>query len=160
MTDKFKESLAFVIKYYRRNAFQPDEKMFKIVPSRLHRWRRIAVAASVVFGVLLASAFLYVNLNRITPSESLQEEIQEPVLSPEIPEVKVVKRIEFKNATLQQVALAINETYGVEVIGYNQYNDVRITLSYEGTAEDLVGTINDLLGIELTISEDNTEREK
>ncbi len=154
MTEKFKESLEFVIRYYRRDAFRPDDELFRVESLRKPRWRRTAIAASIAVGVLAASAFLYVNLTRVAPEAPAQEETT--VVAP-VPEVKAeneVKRIEFKDATLKEVATAIAETYGVEVEGVDAQSDVRLTLSYEGTAEDLVATINELLGTKLRIASD------
>lgn len=159
MTDKFKESLDFVVKYYRRDAFLPDDELFRMEPLRRPWWRRTAIAASVAIGVLAASAFLYVNLTRVS------SEPQMPEQTVTVPEVKVkveteVRRIEFKDATLKQVAGAIEATYGVEVEGIDADGDMKLTLSYEGTAEDLMETINELLGTSLRINESGSVTDK
>ena len=61
------------------------------------------------------------------------------------------RRIEFKDTPLPKVAEAIAETYDVEITGIRPGDNTRLTLSYEGTAEDLVATINELLGTRLRI---------
>ena len=159
MTDKFKESLEFVVKYYRRDAFHPDDELVRVVSVRRPWWRRTAIAASVAVGVLAASAFLYVNLTRVSSEPQMPEQT---VVAPEM-EVRVeteVKRIEFKDATLRQVAEAIEDTYGVEVEGIDSNSEIKLTLSYEGTAEDLVETINELLGTSLRINESGSVTDK
>ncbi|MDE5882579.1 MAG: hypothetical protein K2H60_12690 [Muribaculaceae bacterium] len=159
MTDKFKESLEFVVKYYRRDAFRPDDELFRVVPVRRPWWRRTAIAASVAIGVLAASAFLYVNLTRVSSEPQMPEQT---MTAPEVKE-KVeteVKRIEFKDATLRQVAEAIEDTYGVEVVGIDSNSEIKLTLSYEGTADDLVETINELLGTSLRINESGSVTDK
>ncbi|MDE6337239.1 MAG: hypothetical protein K2J63_07345 [Muribaculaceae bacterium] len=159
MTDKFKESLDFVVKYYRRDAFQPDDELFRVVPVRRPWWQRTAIAASVAVGVLAASAFLYVNLTRVSSEPQMPEQT---VTAPGV-EMRVeteVKRIEFKDATLKQVAEAIEATYGVEVEGIEANGEIKLTLSYEGTAEDLVETINELLDTSLRINESGSVTDK
>ena len=46
----------------------------------------------------------------------------------------------------------INETYNVKVTGLPESpEEYRLSLHYEGTASDLVETINEILGTELTV---------
>ena len=48
------------------------------------------------------------------------------------------------------MAAEIEKVYGVK-LGNVPDDDIRLSLSYEGTAADLVDTINDLLGTEIEI---------
>lgn len=154
MTEKFKESLDFIVKYYRPNAFRTDDNLFCDVPvHQLPWWRRTAIAASIGIGILAASAFLYYNLKTVTNEQTVQEQVTLAPTEPEVIFENEVKRIEFKDETLQEVATAITDTYGVEVDGIGEAKEIRLTLSYEGTAEDLVATINDLLGTNLKIAD-------
>lgn len=61
-----------------------------------------------------------------------------------------IKRIEFDNRPIAVVAAEIEKVYGVK-LGNVPDDDIRLSLSYEGTAADLVDTINDLLGTEIEI---------
>ena len=158
MTDKIKRSLDFVVRFYRPNLFRPDG--WFIAPP-LPFWRRHAVAVAVIGVALAAAAAIttYVALRPQTPEkiemETSTPEVVEPdpVLTEEAPvieEAPAVKKIEFDNASLSEVVNAIEETYGVKVAG-STGNQPPLTLSYEGNAEDLVSTINDLLGTNLRI---------
>lgn len=64
-----------------------------------------------------------------------------------------MKRIEFADTPLDSVANRIEEVYGVKVHGRNSTDTMRLTLSYEGTAQDLVEAINLTLDTHLSISE-------
>lgn len=150
MTDKIKRSLDFVVRHYRPDAFKADGWF---IEAPLPFWRRHAVAASII-GIALAAAAAvttYVVLRSDAPAP-VEAPAPAPVETPvETPQpTQEVAKVEFDDASLSQVAAAIETTYGVKVAGLPA-EDHRLTLSYQGTAEDLVATINDLLGTKLTI---------
>lgn len=62
-----------------------------------------------------------------------------------------IERIEFHDAPLKDVASDIERVYDVKINNVPA-GDIRLTISYEGTAADAVETINDLLGTNLTVS--------
>ena len=70
------------------------------------------------------------------------------------PAAKVVRVIDFEEAPLTDVVEKIREVYGVEVVGLpanpGQYT---LSLHYEGSAIDLVETINDILDTDMTVIE-------
>ena len=68
----------------------------------------------------------------------------------EVPATEAVKDMKFEDAPLQEVVKAIEKEYGVKVSGATE-GQPHLTLSYRGTAEDLVAAINDLLGTNLKI---------
>ncbi len=152
MTDKIRRSLDFVVRYYRPGAFKPD--LWAFAPQKSF-WRRYAVAASVAGGILLAAAAVtaYVALNREeTPQTPLLDKPEPIKKTPEVtlPITPEIKKIEFNDASLPEVVKAIESVYGVKVNG-NTSGQPNLTLSYQGTAEDLISTINDLLGTNLSI---------
>ena len=67
--------------------------------------------------------------------------------------VDVSRKIEFTDAPLADVVKEIERVYEVHVVNVPEMGDYRLTLSYEGTAKDLVETINELLGTSLGIGE-------
>ena len=153
MTDQIKKSLQFVTKFYTPGVFHPDPSFIR---QGIPFWKRHAVAASFTGTALLAAAAVttYLALN---PSDSKQEipakEIKEDVPTDTIqesPRAEEVKKMVFEDAELSDVVKAIEKEYGVTVNG-NREGQPRLTLSYQGNAEDLVATINDLLGTNLTI---------
>jgi hypothetical protein len=64
----------------------------------------------------------------------------------------VAQRITFDDAPLSEVIIKIQETYNVTITNIPT-EEHRLTLSYEGTADELIETINDLLGTEMKIQE-------
>lgn len=144
--DKFNKSVNFVARHYRADAFKP--RSFFFGRSLAARWRRWGVAASVAVGVLTASACFYTFVLR--QPEAVEPQPIEQTVAPEQPARLVSQRIEFTDAPLTEVVAQIELTYDVTVenIPTAEY---RLTLSYEGTADDLISTINMLLGTALTI---------
>lgn len=149
MTDKIKHSLDFVVRFYRPGAFRPDGWF---IETPLPFWRRHAVAASIIGTVLVAAAAVttYVVLDHHSPATHTAPVPTTESPSVEIPVAVEVATVEFENASLSEVVAAIENTYGVKVTGMSN-TDTRLTLHYQGTAEDLVETINDLLGTNLKV---------
>ena len=146
---KYDDSLEFVTRHYRTGAFRPEQRFV-----RFASWRRPAVAASVAIGILAASAALYTYL---TPATDSTVPAETPAPAAKVENIStpagMVIRITFEDAPLSRVVAEIESAYCVKVGGIGDSGDLRLTLSYEGTADDLVETINDTLGTNLTIVE-------
>ncbi|MDE6100234.1 MAG: DUF4974 domain-containing protein, partial [Paramuribaculum sp.] len=68
---------------------------------------------------------------------------------------KQIRTIDFENAPLEEVVARISEVYGVSITDVPaEASDYRLSLHYEGNVVDLVGTINELLAIDLKIVEE------
>lgn len=153
MTDNMKKSLRFVTRFYSPGLLRPDPSF---ITKDLPFWKRHAVAASIIGTALVAAAAVttYVALTPDTPKTEVAAPAApaEPSVAPpqEIPAAEEVKRMKFEDADLSEVVKRIEEEYGVKVSGATD-GQPRLTLSYQGTAEDLVATINDLLSTNLTI---------
>lgn len=148
MTEKFKKSLSFVVSHYRPGAFVPQSVFAAPRPW----WRRTAVAASVAAGVLVASALVYTyvaDVNTVTPAPPAVE-IAAPAPAPATAESVI--RLEFTDMRLSEVVDNIERAYNVEISGMTDAEaDLRLTLSYEGDAADLVTAINEILGTTLSV---------
>lgn len=152
------ESISFVSRHYRADAFDRRRMLADITGQRTRRgfWLRpLNVAASVGAAIFVAAACV------IAYHSYNDDRNQSPAPSIEKSEVKAVtpavaksERIDFSDAPLSEVAVQIEKVYGVTIINVPQ-TEYRLTLSYEGTAADLIQTINDLLGTDLQI--DNPE---
>lgn len=59
-------------------------------------------------------------------------------------------RLEFNDAPLSEVVDGVENAYGVTLTNVPE-DDLRLTLSYEGTAQDFIETVNELLGTEIRI---------
>lgn len=150
MTEKINESIKFVAKHYRPDSFLPT---MRFVPVSFWR-RRGAVAAAVAAGILVVSACVYMLLPVAETTRQLSPEPPATTAAPSPASSEyVVKSIEFTDAPLAEVVKAIEDTYNVKISGLEEGCKVRLTLSYEGTAADLVETINELEGTKLTIEE-------
>lgn len=144
MNTKYKESLDFVVRHYRPGAFIPSAN-FARRRLRIPLW-----AAACAAGILVASACVCTIWLQPREEEALRPApaVEQPVADSSAS----VRRIEFNNAPLSEVIAATEECYGVRIGSVTpEEADLRLTLSYEGTAEDLVATINDLLDTNLTI---------
>lgn len=148
MTQKLQDSMEFVTRHYRTGASLPTRRFATVIG-----WRRPAIAASIAAGVLAASAAYFVYFKGNAPSEAPAAAPVEATAAPQVeaPTLRV-ERIEFADVPLGRVALEIESVYGVKLSPLSEAEaSQRITLSYEGTAADLVATINSLLGTDITI---------
>ena len=152
---KINDSFHFVVRFYRPGAFRADRNpsgILYISPVKSW-WRRYGIAASFAGVALLASAIVigyYASHESPSAAPMVEETTTRPV-SPAGAEEKI-QRIEFTDVPLRQVVAKIEEVYGVKIEGLEPGDTHRLTLSYEGTATDLVDTINDTLGTNLTIA--------
>lgn len=65
-----------------------------------------------------------------------------------------VKVIDFENTPLPEVVERIKEVYGVDVSGVPaDAAGYRLSLHYQGEADDLISVINDILGTDMKIEE-------
>lgn len=152
--NKYEESEQFVARHYKPGAFSSASAWRRMGLSghsfRIGRWR--AVAAASVLAVLTVSACIYFTKTAINepkvaaPTQTVQQPKHTSAATAE------VKVIEFDDAPLADVVAKIEETYGVK-IGNIPSEDYRLTLRYEGTAADLIATINDILDTNLTIAQ-------
>ncbi len=155
MSEKQKESIRFVIRHYSAGAFKAGRgRWHEYIPAEPW-WRRrgIAAAAGCVVLAAAASAGLYFGLS---PSKQVPETTSPPPVVQQPDSVcgstERSIAISFRDAPLKQVCSEIENVYGVELAGIPD-TDTTLTLEYEGTAYDLVCTINDLLGSNIRIDE-------
>ena len=145
--EKFDENISFVARHWRSGAFSASAGWRRLGIPRAG-WARWRVAASIAAGtVLAASAIIYNIVPPGTPEPSVPTE---NITAPAPSSTPEIKRIEFDNRPIAVVAAEIEKVYGVK-LGNVPDDDLRLSLSYEGTAADLVDTINDLLGTEIEI---------
>ncbi len=121
-------------------------KAFKALRSNLRR--NIAVAAVAIAVAAMAALTVYYIVSSKAPEEPAPAPVEIPV---EVPAVSPVsKKIEFRDASLLQVVAEIERLYGVKIADIPQ-EEIRVSISYEGTAEDVVATLNDLFDTRLQI---------
>lgn len=149
---RFDESVRFVARYYRQNAFTGKNPLWRQVIEPHSRWRRYGVAAAVAGVVLTMSAigaFIVFNQKPVEQPVRVETTTSAPKAVP-MKAASVSMKISFTEANLPEVCAKIEDVYGVELT--NIPGDAEpLTLDYEGTAADLVETINELLGTNIEI---------
>lgn len=158
MTEKkdFEESVKFVAQNFEEGSLLPRKgwQRFRLA-HRISNFRRNIAAACIATIVLAASASIYYLSSATSETESNETFSHSSVETTETTAEKTVK-IEFKDTPLKQVVAEIEQAYDVTVDNVPE-EEIRLTISYEGTASDVVETINDLLNTNLTISKNQTE---
>ena len=147
--DKFDESLSFVARNYRQGKFSVARAWQRTGIGSRPWWQRGGSVAAVAAGVaLVASACIYTwmspDRNRVESAEPASVESQ-ITASP-----SVTARIEFADESLANVVKEIERTYSVSVDNVPD-DDLRVTLSFEGDAADLISVLNELFGINLEL---------
>ena len=145
---KFDEEISFIARHYRKGLFNPEKALKKIRPSQ--RWWSASkiVAASFLFIILGATAALFIRQNYFFDKTEFIETNTEEITAPEF----VVRAIDFDDTPLPVVVDEINLVYGVEIINLpTDADQYHLSLHYEGSAVDLIETINEILGTHMEI---------
>lgn len=144
------KEIKFIAERYKKGRFSTDKGWNRLGIRPVSIWRKYRVAAAVSAAVVLTASAAIIYKVTTVPSVPTETEISMPTVAAK----DVVKVIDFENTTLPVVVEKINETYNVKVTGLPETpEEYRLSLHYEGTASDLVETINEILGTELTVAE-------
>ncbi len=143
------KNIDFVARHYRKGLFAADKALARMGIRYVRWWTPAKIAAAVaVFVVFGATAAILIRNTHYMPSN--ENVVHEETAPASVAEIKV---IDFEDIPLTAVVEKIKEVYGVEISGLPENaGDMRLSLHYEGTAADLVETINDILGTEMEIS--------
>lgn len=146
MEDK---GIGFVARHYREGLFSVKDGWRRLGIGMSVRMRRYRIAAAVSAVVVLsASAAIIYHEYR---GESEPQHVQTVQTVNPMAEVKV---IDFENAPLPEVVKKIESVYGVKVMGMPESPEhYELSLHYEGTPTDLISTINEILGTQMTVTE-------
>ncbi len=148
---EMEEDLQFVAHHFKEGTLLPSNgwRKFKLT-HHLSSVRFRVAAASIAAVVFAASASIYYFSSHTTPSTS-EESIKVATQGTALPPDTKTAKIEFKNTPLSEVVAEIERVYGVKVINIPT-DQIMVTISYEGTASDVVETINDLFDTHLKIA--------
>lgn len=144
------KDIRFIAERYRHGRFSTKEgwRRLGIAPSPL--WRRVRIAA-VAGSIIVLSATAAIVCHQFATGNQPPTEMTGPTpVSP----AYVVKVIDFEDTPLPVVTERIKEVYGVEVTNLPENaEDFRLSLHYEGSAIDLVETINDILDTKMSVKQ-------
>lgn len=143
------KDIDFVARHYRKGLFSVRAGWRRLGIGTAVRIRGLRIVAAIAAMVILSgtAAIIYRN-NR---AEDVQEQSVPVRTVGSLDEVKV---IDFEDASLTDVVAKIESTYDVKVGGLPESpEEYRLSLHYEGTPVDLIATINDILGTQMTVTE-------
>ncbi len=143
--------IKFIASHYRNGMFKVEPALRRIRHHSTRWWTRSRIAAACIGATILtASAAFFIHHNYFSTSPAEMEQ----VAPASIPSAEIVRAIDFEDAPLPVVVAKIKEVYGVDVINLPvDADNYSLSLHYEGTALDLIETINDILDTEMTIQE-------
>lgn len=146
---KFEEECRFVVAHFKEGAFRTKELFESRVAFRNRmriaiRW----VAASLIAVTLSAAAIIThkirsVELDKVTPEQCIVDKADNS-------KAMEIIHLEFNDAKLSDVIKAVEEAYGVKLTNVPD-EEIFLTLSYEGNAQDFIDTVNELLNTEIEI---------
>lgn len=150
MQDK---EIDFVVSHFQEDALQPEANWHRFKAIVGLRRRRMGVAAAVAAIIVVsatAGIFTYKELSATSDgTETRQEMAGADFLSADGPKLMV-----FEASGLSDVVETIETEYGVKIGNVpSNADEYVLTLRYEGTPEELIEAINDILGTQLTIEE-------
>lgn len=147
---KDKGNIDFVARHYRADAFSRKDAWNAMGLGKIRRLRRLKAAAAVAGIVAFTAAaaiFVHYELRYDSAENAGQPPVEESTVQQQF-----VTVLDFDNASLPEVLECIRTVYGQEVENVpDNAGEYRLTLHYEGNAADLVDTINDILGTEMSI---------
>lgn len=149
MDMKDNKEINYIAKHYQEGRFAVEPALRRIRPEALRRWSPVRIAAALAAAVVLsATAAVLVHNDFFMDSKpTVEQETTESVAAE-----AVVRVIDFEEAPLPEVVEKIKEVYGVEVAGVPENADGYVlSLHYEGSATDLLETINDILETDMTV---------
>lgn len=146
MEDK---GIGFVARHYREGLFSVKDGWRRLGIGMSVRMRRYRIAAAVSAVVVLSASAAIIYHEYRAGSVPEQTETMQTV-NP-MAEVKV---IDFEKAPLPEVIGQIETVYGIRVEGIPESPEhYELSLHYEGTPTDLISTINEILGTQMTVTE-------
>lgn len=145
------KDLRFITRHYREGLFSTKAALRRIKGTNSSWWTRTRIAAAcTIAAVLTATAAVLIHNHRISGIEPDTTLIEQA----DIPAAEMVRVIDFEDAPLSDVVEKIREVYGVEVTDLPDNPDqYKLSLHYEGSALDLVDTINDILDTDMKVTE-------
>ncbi|MDE5870460.1 MAG: hypothetical protein K2H22_00725 [Muribaculaceae bacterium] len=145
------KDIDFIVAHFREDALQPEQnwRRFKVIVGL--RRRRIGVAAAIA-SIIVISATAAIFTYREYSAPYVGPEPAHEVTVHEIYPADVPKLMVFESTCLSEVVETVECEYGVK-IGNVPYNadEYVLTLRYEGTPEELIEAINEILGTRLTV---------
>ena len=145
---KEERNINFVARHYRDDAFDVKTGWRHTGISR-NRRGRLRIAATVAAVIALGATATYMLNDGVPAGEETDAPLPYPTAGAD---EKISRAVEFEDAALPDVARRIGEVYGVKVTNLPADADsLRLTLRYEGTAGDLIATVNELLGTEMEV---------
>ncbi len=155
--EKSKTDFQFVVHHFKEGTLLPQKgwQRFKLL-HHISTFKRNIAAASIAAVVLAASASIYYISTADSDSETSTTITNiGSEQSASSSEVRIAK-IQFQNAHLSEVVAEIERVYDVTISNLPK-EDIKVTISYEGSAEDVVETINELFDTQLTITQNQAE---
>lgn len=145
--DELKE-ISFIARHYRKGRFNTERALRRVRPRGAFRLRALRIAAASAAAIFLTAAAAVMLRSVLLPQTEQTEQTAPAVATP------TVKVLDFEETPLPAVVAEIEATYGVKVTGVpDGAEGYRLSLHYEATAEDLVATINEILGTEMKTAE-------
>lgn len=138
----------FIARRYRKGRFSAESGWRRLGIAPSFQLRRLRVAAAIAVTVILsATAAIIYNVYRV-------DDVSQPAPIEAVSPMSEVRAIDFENATLYEVVKKIEATYCVRIDNLPERpEEYRLSLHYEGTPAELIATINDILGTQMTVTE-------
>ncbi len=144
------KDIDYIARHYHKGLFNTSSALRRVRTKPGLRWTGAkTIAASALIAVVGATAAVIIRNNYLATSPEVVEQSQAIPIAPET----ISRTIDFEDIPLPVVTEKIKEVYGVEVTGLpDNAESYRLSLHYEGTAIDLIETINDILDTDMRIN--------
>ena len=144
--------MEFVVKNYRHGAFDTRKAWASLGIFGFRKPSVMKIAGIVALLIAVTATAAIVLRNNVFTGNETESTGSHSVSDEQV--IATVAPVDFDNTPLTEVIEKVNAVYGVHITNLPENaGEYRLTLHYEGSADNLVATINELLGIELEIEE-------
>lgn len=141
------KDIRFIASRYCKGLFDTERALRRVKRKAPSWWTRTRIAAAIAAAVVLTASAAFIIRHDFHSDRDIPA--PETTAVPAAP-TDFVTAIDFEDAPLPLVVEKISEVYGVEIINVPENaENYHLSLHYEGTAEDLVMTINEILDTDM-----------
>lgn len=145
------KDIDFIADHYSDDVFSPETGWRKFRSTLGLRRKRYGIAAAVAAIITVTATAAIISYENHRNEPDAVESVSDITSAQDIEETRVLA---FDHTKLTDVVEIVETEYSVEIgnIPPNS-DDYELTLRYEGTPSELIEAINEILGIQLTLSE-------
>ncbi|MBD5349179.1 MAG: DUF4974 domain-containing protein [Bacteroides sp.] len=143
------KNLEFIVRHYKEGCFNSKKTLRTILPVSPYKKYLVAASVSIIVLISVYAAGYYIQFrNETPPHRAAEPQVVTPIQNVE------TEIFDFENASLEYIISQIEAVYNVKITNLPEnIESYTLTIYYEGTPEDLIEMINEILNTEMKVEE-------